>query len=70
VPEDYILKYYDRLTSAAGGAEEERGGGAAVTVPADDAGPTAALTPAGLTHGAEGPLRVTLACWGIKIQDI
>lgn len=49
------------LTSAAGGAEQVHSRGTVVAVPAHNVGPTLALTATGLTHGAEGTLRVTLA---------
>ena len=51
-------------TSAAVGSKLVGSGGAAVAVPAGHVGSTLALPAAGLTHRAQGPLRVTLACWG------
>lgn len=54
------------LTSAAGGAELKRYRGAVVAVPANNVVSTTTLATTGLTHSAEGTLRVTLACWEIR----
>ena len=57
------------LTSAAGGAEEEGSRSTVVTVPPHDVGSAPTLTSTGVTQGAEGTLRVTLACWE-KSRDL
>lgn len=51
------------LTSAAAGSELEGGRSATVAVPPHHVGTTLTLSAAGLTHGAERALRVTLAFW-------
>lgn len=58
------------LTSAAGRAEQVGGWGALVTVPAHYVGSTPALTAAGLAHGAEGTLGVTLARWRTGREEL
>lgn len=52
-----------KLTSAAAGSEQVGARGTLVTVPAHHVGATLTLPAAGVTHRAEGALRVTLACW-------
>lgn len=54
------------LTSATVGSELVRGRSTSVTVPTDHVGATLTLTPAGVTHGAEGALRITLAFWEME----
>lgn len=54
------------LTSAAVGSELKRGRSTSVTVPANHVGATLTLTAAGITHCAEGPLRITLAFWEME----
>lgn len=54
------------LTSAAVGSKLERGWSTSVTVPADHIRATLTLTTVGVTHGAEGALRVTLTFWELK----
>lgn len=56
------------LTSAAVGSKLVRGWSTSVTVPTDHVGTTLTLTPAGVTHGAERALRVTLAFWEMGVQ--
>lgn len=51
------------LTSAAIGSELEGSRSTSVTVPADHIGAALTLTPAGITHGAKGALRITVAFW-------
>lgn len=53
-------------TSAAAGSELERGRSAAVAVPPDHVGTAPALAAAGVAHGAERALRVTLAFWEME----
>lgn len=53
-------------TSAAVGAELEGGRSAAVAVPPHHVGSTLTLSAAGVTHGAERALRVTLAFWEME----
>lgn len=54
------------LTFAAVGSKLERGWSTPVAVPTDHVGATLTLTPAGITNGAEGALRVTLAFWEME----
>lgn len=57
------------LTFAAVGAELERRRGAAVAAPAHHVGAALTLTPAGVAHGAEGALGVTLAFWEMESEQ-
>lgn len=57
------LQLEEFLTSAATWSKLERSWSTSVTVPANHVGSTLTLTPAGITHRAEGALRVTLAFW-------
>ena len=60
------MKNTEQLTSAAVGSEKVGGGGTLITVSADHVGPTLALPAAGVAHGAQRALRVTLACWEME----
>lgn len=56
------------LTFAAGGSELKSSWSTSVAVPADHVGATLTLTPVGVTHCAEGALRITLAFWEMELN--